>query len=775
MRNPSRFTCVEAKKFNAIHIIFGRGISNPVCRPVALAIPKHRTPEVSNTTPESSRRLVHLYGGQKAERHSYHIRTQGIEPRLRAYHTRLVLNTECPRCPTPRPTHPLRPELRDPATKVQLNHLGMGMLSNSTPESLVGSDLRYRYPTHVHLRSGQTKKAGEYTTHSDAGNRIPYAGLINSIIPKYRTPVVSNTTPELFSCSCQRMPAVSNTTPDYLGRTEPSQTGFSAEPPTLVLNPSITQPSLSAAPPPLLLAAHAPQPRLRPTATARPSETHAAPPPSPSALRPRMRMRTLPLLPPRPLLPPHPHLTFFPVPQPLFIFSRAKILGRLHQPPRDPPKHVLHALARARGDAEVRGADGGGRDVGLGEPFRLVGAGGGGGGGEPLFTVERLVLVLALVLALVFALALALGSGVPSGTTPLARAGNTASTGDARSVAHSPNLKLLTLRPTTAVVDFGAAVWGSSPTRRWPDHQPDPDNVAVWKLPSTRAPHGKCCGYGRGESALLEGPASPAASPEQVSSGGRDLLLPSAPTPASTSADVDAAFVLPHPCALRTLPYHSRNPFAFAAYGESASDGAWRRSVEEAAELAADMRALAGVIVASETLRKSAVPARRAVTLRMPMHLRHTPGFAKRRLGAVPVLAGAEGAGRRVVPVSVEVAVEARAGAHLAPGLNPSEWNGEEEACCLALHNLTAGFQFGCRRELGAQIMVHKVQTRLSDADSVKQSEVRLNSEYHGGPTVMDRLCFLNFDSSTRSSGRIRKKNMTPLEYVNSSPKIRVN
>jgi hypothetical protein len=33
--------------------------------------------------------------------------------------------------------------------------------------------------------------------------------------------------------------------------------------------------------------------------------------------------------------------------------------------------------------------------------------------------------------------------------------------------------------------------------------------------------------------------------------------------------------------------------------------------------------------------------------------------------------------------VNVEVAVEARAGAHLARGLNPSEWNGEEEACCI--------------------------------------------------------------------------------------------
>jgi hypothetical protein len=36
----------------------------------------------------------------------------------------------------------------------------------------------------------------------------------------------------------------------------------------------------------------------------------------------------------------------------------------------------------------------------------------------------------------------------------------------------------------------------------------------------------------------------------------------------------------------------------------------------------------------------------------------------------------------------------------------------------------------------------------------------------------MDRLCFLNFDSSTRSSGRVME---TPLEYVNSYPKIRVN
>jgi hypothetical protein len=88
--------------------------------------------------------------------------------------------------------------------------------------------------------------------------------------------------------------------------------------------------------------------------------------------------------------------------------------------------------------------------------------------------------------------------------------------------------------------------------------------------------------------------------------------LPSAPTPASTSADVDAAFAL-HPCALRTLPYHPGNPFAFAAYGESASDAAWRRSVEEAAEIAADMRAPAGATVAPETLRKSAVPARREV------------------------------------------------------------------------------------------------------------------------------------------------------------------
>jgi hypothetical protein len=32
----------------------------------------------------------------------------------------------------------------------------------------------------------------------------------------------------------------------------------------------------------------------------------------------------------------------------------------------------------------------------------------------------------------------------------------------------------------------------------------------------------------------------------------------------------------------------------------------------------------------------------------------------------------------------------------------------------MALHNLMAGFQFGCRGELGAQIVVHKVQTRLS-------------------------------------------------------------
>jgi hypothetical protein len=59
--------------------------------------------------------------------------------------------------------------------------------------------------------------------------------------------------------------------------------------------------------------------------------------------------------------------------------------------------------------------------------------------------------------------------------------------------------------------------------------------------------------------------------------------------------------------------------------------------------------------------------------------------------------------------------------------------------------------------------------------DSVKQSEVRVNNvEHRGGPAVMDRHC-LNFDSSTRSSGRVMEENMTPLENVNSYSKIRVN
>ncbi|KAJ7865160.1 hypothetical protein B0H14DRAFT_2734726, partial [Mycena olivaceomarginata] len=206
---------------------------------------------------------------------------------------------------------------------------------------------------------------------------------------------------------------------------------------------------------------------------------------------------------------------------------------------------------------------------------------------EPLLADSEpfIRLVFVLVLALVLILALALGSGVPLGTTPLAWAGNAASTGDARSTAPEPKPKLSTLRPAptpaTAVVGFPAPaatlVWRKLP------HAPGGENAPLARLsgslsprsensPTPRAPHGKCCGYGRGESALLEGPASPVTPP--VSSGRGDLLLPSA----STSADSDSA-------------------------------AGWRRSVDEAAELAA----LAGVIVASETRRESAAPARRAV------------------------------------------------------------------------------------------------------------------------------------------------------------------
>jgi hypothetical protein len=122
------------------------------------------------------------------------------------------------------------------------------------------------------------------------------------------------------------------------------------------------------------------------------------------------------------------------------------------------------------------------------------------------------------------------------------------------------------------------------------------------------------------------------------------------------------------------------------------------------------------VSVSGQTL-SCCMQVRRRLRVPMPvrMRLRHTPGFAK-RLGAVPVLAGADGAARRVVHGE-------RGGGGGGAGRRSScsgpesirvEW--ARGGVLMALHNLTAGFQFGCRRELGAQIVVHKVQTRLGGA-----------------------------------------------------------
>ncbi|KAJ7865142.1 hypothetical protein B0H14DRAFT_2574044 [Mycena olivaceomarginata] len=304
MRNQGRCTCMEAKKFkslNVMHIIFGRGESNPVWGLLHLPSPNadrpmcptpHPSPPNARGVQHHARVIAHV-----------HLRAGQTKKPKRPWWN-----------PTPRLSCSVRSELRDPATRIHTcacakkkklpTYSDAGdrtpfsglmhptpAVSNTTPESFGGFRPTLSISSSCPSAQRPDQKGWRIHYAFGRGESNPVCGP-NPLLIKYRTPVVSNTTPDLsgpfrtprFSdenpaqlssatcacakkkktslsgqhirtrgieprfrpylracsaCSCQRMPAVSNTTPDYLERTEASQTGlFSVKSPTFVLSKS---------------------------------------------------------------------------------------------------------------------------------------------------------------------------------------------------------------------------------------------------------------------------------------------------------------------------------------------------------------------------------------------------------------------------------------------------------------------------------------------------------------------------------------------------------
>ncbi|KAJ7853397.1 hypothetical protein B0H13DRAFT_2580746 [Mycena leptocephala] len=163
-----------------------------------------------------------------------------------------------------------------------------------------------------------------------------------------------------------------------------------------------------------------------------------------------------------------------------------------HKPPPHPPKHIPHALTRPRRRPKMRRpARVEVREVGLHHPFVRWGRGRGGGGGAGEAGRRLRGLGFTGPLGVGFEEALPL-----TPLTALALVGAASGTSNESTLLPAPSR-------ATAVVG-GANPNAANPPFPFPLLLPLPLPLRF----NNAAPSGKCCGYGRGERADEEGPAS---------------------------------------------------------------------------------------------------------------------------------------------------------------------------------------------------------------------------------------------------------------------------